>query len=139
MSSHTFLFDQVGSIPYCSPEIFHGEPYNQKVDVWALGCIIYEMVTKKLAFSGSNEEQIKSKIVNGYIPKIPENSISKEIIEIYDRCMKQKQTDRPTIAELLAIDSIQDMARRVNIHLPVQAARKRSFFLQESINFSRLP
>lgn len=28
ISSQTFLFDQVGSIPYCSPEIFQGEPYN---------------------------------------------------------------------------------------------------------------
>ena len=46
----------MGSLNYCSPEILSGEPYNQKTDVWALGCILYEMITTKKAFSGGTED-----------------------------------------------------------------------------------
>lgn len=51
-------FEAAGSIAYCSPELLNGEPYNQKTDVWALGCIIYEMITKQAAFKGGNEQTI---------------------------------------------------------------------------------
>ena len=31
-----------------SPEIIKGEKYNNKIDIWALGCIIYELCTLAL-------------------------------------------------------------------------------------------
>ena len=40
----------MGTLPYCSPEVLRGQPYNYKTDVWALGCILYELVTSKRAF-----------------------------------------------------------------------------------------
>ena len=43
--NYGFCFEQAGTLPYCSPEVIRGEPYNQKTDVWALGCILYEIVT----------------------------------------------------------------------------------------------
>lgn len=33
-----------------SPEIFKNHPYNDKSDVWALGCLLYELLTLKHAF-----------------------------------------------------------------------------------------
>ena len=51
-------FEAAGSLAYCSPELLNGEPYNQKTDVWALGCILYEMITKQCAFKGGNEQAI---------------------------------------------------------------------------------
>ena len=39
--------------PYSlSPEICEDEPYNQKSDIWALGCVLYELTTLKHAFEG---------------------------------------------------------------------------------------
>jgi serine/threonine protein kinase len=42
-----------GTAVYRSPEVYdeHGG-YNNKADIWALGCIAYEMFTKEKAFSG---------------------------------------------------------------------------------------
>jgi serine/threonine protein kinase len=33
-----------------SPELFKNKPYNHKSDIWALGCILYELCTLKHAF-----------------------------------------------------------------------------------------
>ena len=41
----THIYDQQGTLPYCSPEVLRGKPYNQKTDIWALGCILYEVCT----------------------------------------------------------------------------------------------
>ena len=41
-----------GSPVYMAPEIHGGEPYNQKADMWGIGCILYELATGKLAFGG---------------------------------------------------------------------------------------
>jgi NIMA (never in mitosis gene a)-related kinase len=38
------------------------EPYNQKTDVWALGCILYEMLTWRRAFNDVKEVLLRDKI-----------------------------------------------------------------------------
>ena len=42
----------VGTPCYISPEICEGKPYAKKSDIWALGCILYELTTLKKAFEG---------------------------------------------------------------------------------------
>ena len=50
------IHEAAGSLTYCSPELLSGQPFNQKTDVWALGCIIYEMIAQKKAFTGGTEQ-----------------------------------------------------------------------------------
>jgi len=42
----------IGTPYYLSPEICQEKPYNQKSDIWSLGCILYEMTTLQHAFDG---------------------------------------------------------------------------------------
>ena len=42
----------MGTPCYISPEICEGKPYAKKSDIWALGCILYELTTLKKAFEG---------------------------------------------------------------------------------------
>lgn len=39
---------------YNSPELVQSEPYNEKADVWAAGCILYLMATLKPPFHSTN-------------------------------------------------------------------------------------
>ena len=39
-----------GTPLYISPEILRGEPYDEKVDQWALGILSYEMMTGSIPF-----------------------------------------------------------------------------------------
>jgi NIMA (never in mitosis gene a)-related kinase len=42
---------QIGTPYYLSPEICQQKPYNNKSDVWSLGCVLYEITTLKHAVS----------------------------------------------------------------------------------------
>jgi len=57
----------IGTPYYMSPEIFKNKPYSHKADIWALGCVLYEMVTLKHAFDGSSINQLASKIIKGKV------------------------------------------------------------------------
>ena len=42
----------LGTVAYMSPEQTRGQPVNKRVDIWAFGCVLYEMLTGQTAFPG---------------------------------------------------------------------------------------
>lgn len=54
-STMAFLATSVVGTPYSmSPEICENKPYSYESDIWALGCVLYEMCALKDAFRASN-------------------------------------------------------------------------------------
>jgi len=64
------LYCITGTPYYISPEICEGKPYDEKSDIWALGCILYEMATRQRTFEGTNLPALVNKIINGQIAPI---------------------------------------------------------------------
>ena len=58
--THTIL----GTPYYFSPEMCEGKEYNEKSDIWALGCILGEMCCKQKTFSASNLSDLVQKIMS---------------------------------------------------------------------------
>jgi calcium-dependent protein kinase len=58
-----YLSEITGNPFYVAPEILNGK-YNQSIDVWALGVILYHMVFLKYPFAGKNTEDTVNKIQN---------------------------------------------------------------------------
>jgi NIMA (never in mitosis gene a)-related kinase len=74
------LFTQTGTPYYASPEVWKEKPYDNKSDIWSLGCVLYEMTTLKPPFRAEDMEGLYRKVTRGYIlftyflgfyPKIP--------------------------------------------------------------------
>ncbi|CAL1274048.1 unnamed protein product [Larinioides sclopetarius] len=90
----------VGTPYYISPEMCEGKFYNQKSDIWALGCILYEMACQQKTFEGSNLPALVNKIVKGQFAPVKGNYSPgfKQFI----RDLLQRDPDlRPTAAEIL--------------------------------------
>lgn len=48
-----FASTRIGTPYYMSPELFNNKPYNHKSDIWALGCVLYEMAALTHAFDAT--------------------------------------------------------------------------------------
>ncbi len=88
------------------------QPYNQKTDIWALGCILYEIVTLKRAFDSEGEDALRQRILSYQIPVLPSHLTNFESInalrDIYGLCMQRQQDDRPTVKNLLALQPLKE-------------------------------
>ena len=50
-----FAYTGVGTPLYFSPELCQEQPYNQKSDIWAFGCLMYELACLDPPFKASNQ------------------------------------------------------------------------------------
>ena len=48
--------------PSLSPELVQSEPYNEKADIWAAGCILHQMASLKPPFHSSNMLALAKKV-----------------------------------------------------------------------------
>lgn len=77
----------IGTPLYFSPELCEENPeYNEKTDIWSLGCVLYELCTKKFPFHAQSMEALVLKITGGsYIP-IP-TTYSNDLKELVASCL----------------------------------------------------
>jgi serine/threonine protein kinase len=86
----TFQKGIVGSPSYMSPEQVREEPVGERSDIFALGCVFYELLTGKKAFSGDNDFSILYKIVNE--PPVPIREIRRDVPEVLSRIAQKALT-----------------------------------------------
>ena len=69
----------IGTPYYLSPEICMEKPYNDKSDVWAIGCILYELCCFNYPFDAKSQGALLLKILNNEPEKIDSNFYSKDL------------------------------------------------------------
>jgi NIMA (never in mitosis gene a)-related kinase len=92
--------NSIGTTNYMAPEIINGEKYNNKIDIWSLGCIIYELLTLNVCFQGENIIDIIDKIINDMHGKIDTNKYNDKWQTLIDLLLKKNHKERPNINEV---------------------------------------
>ncbi len=97
----------VGTPYYLAPEIINTQPYDSKVDIWALGVLLYELMTFKMPFVAQSSPLLNIKMNrDNYAP--PPDIYSNEIKDLLKRCLTVEPEKRPNIDEILNMPLIKD-------------------------------
>ncbi len=102
----TQLDRTVGTVAYMSPEQTRGETVDQRTDIWALGIVLYEMLTGSLPFKGDYSEAVIYSILN--TEPDPLTSVKKDIPpaleKIVSKCLHKNKLERYQKIEKLIKD-----------------------------------
>ena len=98
---------QIGTPPYASPEVWKNQKISYKCDIWALGCIVYEMCTLRLPFKGKNMHELKENICKGKYEKISLR-YSKELWDFIQTLLEVDIDKRPNCDMILESNIIKN-------------------------------
>ena len=90
----------IGTPYYLSPEVWENKPYNTKSDLWAMGCVLYEMSTLKHAFEAGCMKNLMFKIIRGSYPPLS-NMYTYDLRNLVASLLKKSPKDRPSINSIL--------------------------------------
>ncbi|NXD43737.1 NEK3 kinase, partial [Copsychus sechellarum] len=91
----------VGTPYYVPPEIWESLPYNNKSDIWSLGCILYELCTLKHPFQAKSWKHLILKICKGSYDPLPSH-YSYELHYLIKQMFKRNPQNRPSASTILA-------------------------------------
>eukprot|EP00750_Incisomonas_marina_P019594 INCI3588.3.p1 GENE.INCI3588.3~~INCI3588.3.p1 ORF type:complete len:828 (+),score=132.11 INCI3588.3:74-2557(+) len=133
---------QVGTPLYMSPELCRGHPYSFKSDIWALGCVLYEMCTLQHPFVATNMASLVVRILKGVFPPLPSASGYSAHIRSALMCTLAKNPGRRLEARQL-LDKLTDISTEraregVRLHRPDVVSRHEHNMQQRRKDVERL-
>ena len=103
------LAKMTGTYAYLAPEVFYGQKFTDKSDVWAVGIIIWELVHRvitgkyQLPYAEhklKRELQILYQVAEKNLrPTMPETCVP-ELQKLISACLAKEQSERPTASQL---------------------------------------
>src|SRR5262245_11137892 len=121
----------LGTFPYMAPEQIEGGDADTRSDIWAFGCVLYEMITGSRAFSGKSHASLIANILQSQPPPIRQGQplASPALDHIVQRCLEKDPEMR--------WQSIADVGRELRwastapdaVSRQAPAARRRSLIL----------
>nr|KAF6413814.1 NIMA related kinase 2 [Molossus molossus] len=113
----------VGTPYYMSPEQVSRMSYNEKSDIWSLGCLLYELCALMPPFTAFNQKELAGKIREGKFRRIPYR-YSDELNDIITRMLNLKDYHRPSVEEILENHLIADFVAEEQRRNPERRGRQ---------------
>jgi serine/threonine protein kinase/Tol biopolymer transport system component len=98
--------DVMGTTAYIAPEQFLSDEIDSRADLWSLGVVLYEMVTGRLPWSGTDERELINAIVNRAPRAIStlRLEVPRELERVAGRALAKRPSERYQRAEELRAD-----------------------------------
>jgi eukaryotic-like serine/threonine-protein kinase len=108
----------VGSVAFLAPEQILGMPFDQRVDVYALGVLFYYMLSGQKPFRGDDDMAVLYQHIHKEPTPLdqmlpPEQSVPPEVIALVHRCLDKDPNNRPQDARELLTQLQSDVSRSV--------------------------
>ena len=119
----------LGTVEYMSPEQIRGNPLSNRSDLYALGCVIYEMLTGQPPFTGDNQPEVMHKHLKDPIPHAARKHIEipLELDKLICDLLSKTSDARPETADVVKHrlqDILQPGRRVVSIEPTLMPTRK---------------
>jgi NIMA (never in mitosis gene a)-related kinase len=115
LSENNFAKTVIGTPYYLSPEICKEKPYNEKSDIWALGCILYELCTFKHPFEATNQAALINKILKENPKPIP-YTFDYYFNEIIKKLLQKNMNKRPSCKIILKDMYVMRKAKELKLY-----------------------
>jgi Tol biopolymer transport system component len=85
----------LGTAPYMSPEQARARTVDKRTDIWAFGCVLYEMLTGAPAFAGESTTDVLAAVIQREpdLSRLPPQ-VPGRIVELLRRCLEKNPKDR---------------------------------------------
>ena len=83
----------LGTAPYMSPEQARGKPVDKRTDIWAFGCVLFEMLSGRRAFQGDTTSDTIAAILRSE-PEWPALATTPAIERLTRRCLEKDLKQR---------------------------------------------
>jgi serine/threonine-protein kinase len=95
----------MGTVGYMAPEQVVGRPADHRSDIFALGVVLYEMLTGRRAFGGDTTSEVMTSIVGEEVPSLAdlEVDVPSDVAQTVERCLEKDPERRFQSAEELAV------------------------------------
>ena len=108
-----------GTLPYMAPELLRGQRGDQRSDIWALGVLLYEMVSGHRPFTGATGFEVSAGILHQEPETLP-SSVPAPMRAIIQRCLEKNPSKRyQQAADVhLALEEMKGVARFESLRIP---------------------
>jgi serine/threonine-protein kinase len=84
----------MGTASYMSPEQARGEPVDERADIWAFGCVLFELLTGQRAFGGQSAPDVLAGVLRGEIDRTALPPDGARCAEVIDFCLQKDPARR---------------------------------------------
>lgn len=89
------MHTQTGTPYYTSPEVWKDKPYDNKCDIWSLGCVLYELAALHPPFRGNSMKALCTNILKGSYPSLSKK-VDRGFQKMLAKMLQLNPSSRPT-------------------------------------------
>lgn len=122
-----FARTKLGTPAYLSPEVICSSPYNSRTDIWALGIILYELLSLEKPFFATTVHEIFEAITKDPVPSLDrlQGVYSSDLLDLVLKLLHKNPTCRPSAADLLQLPWVQKELEGMDLDLEGRIQRSR--------------